>query len=57
MAEPHSMVAAGVRRDVSPPPIWMRSLITKLENDNVVPKKFINSIACNVYHDGKEGLA
>lgn len=51
------MVAAGVRRDVSAPPLWMRNLITKLENDNVVPKKFINSIACNVYHDGKEGLA
>ncbi|CAK78674.1 unnamed protein product (macronuclear) [Paramecium tetraurelia] len=57
LAEPHSMVAAGVRRDVSAPPLWMRNLITKLENDNVVPKKFINSIACNVYHDGKEGLA
>lgn len=51
------MVAAGIRRDVSHTPLWMKNLINKLENDTIVPKDFINSIACNVYHDGKEGLA
>ena len=57
LAEPHSMVAAGVRRDVSQRPEWMNRLIQKLETDNIIPKNFINSVACNVYHDGKEGLA
>jgi hypothetical protein len=58
LAEPHSKVAAGVRRDVSAPPYWTKELIIgKLEDAGIVEKDFINSVACNVYHDGKEGLA
>jgi len=52
------MIAAGVRRDVSPVPTWFSNLLVNpLENAGIIPKNFINSIACNVYHDGKEGLA
>lgn len=51
-------VAAGVRADVSQPPIWMNRKLTKpFEDAGIVEKNFINSIALNVYHDGSEGLA
>lgn len=51
-------MAAGVRGDVSRPPMWVKKLIIDhLENANIVEKNFINSVAMNVYHDGTEGLA
>lgn len=53
-----SNIAAGVRADVSAPPLWMKD---KIENPmvkgKIVEKDFINSVALNVYHDGSEGLA
>lgn len=53
-----SNVAAGVRSDVSQPPIWMKTRIEDpMVKAKIVEKDFINSIACNVYHDGSEGLA
>ncbi|EGR34097.1 hypothetical protein IMG5_024190 [Ichthyophthirius multifiliis] len=58
LAEPHSYVGAGVRQDVSETPLWIKKkVVQKLENANILPKKFINSLALNVYHDGNEGLA
>ena len=58
MTEPFSHVAAGVRGDVSNPPLWIKHQIVKpLEKAKIVPENFINSIAMNVYHDGTEGLA
>jgi hypothetical protein len=51
-------VAAGVRADVSQPPIWMKdSVEDPLVQAGLVEKDFINSVALNVYHDGSEGLA
>ena len=47
----------GVRVDVSEPPNWMKDLIEDpMVDGSIVEKDFINSIAMNVYHDGKEGL-
>ncbi|EAR89307.2 hypothetical protein TTHERM_00371220 (macronuclear) [Tetrahymena thermophila SB210] len=58
LAEPHSFVGAGVRQDVSQPPSWMRrKVVGPLEQAGILPPGFINSLALNVYHDGKEGLA
>jgi hypothetical protein len=58
LSEPYSHVAAGVRGDVSRPPIWVKNLIIDhLEKAKIVEKDFINSVAMNVYHDGTEGLA
>mmetsp|Transcript_16910 Transcript_16910/g.14800 ORF Transcript_16910/g.14800 Transcript_16910/m.14800 type:complete len:183 (-) Transcript_16910:67-615(-) len=52
------MVGAGVRVDVSEPPSWIyKQVIDPMVGDKIVEKDFINSIALNVYHDGKEGLA
>lgn len=52
------MVAAGVRCDVSRPPTWVHEkVISVLEDCKILEKDFINSVALNVYHDGKEGLA
>lgn len=51
-------MAAGVRADVSQPPVWMRSVLEDpLVKAGIIEKDFINSIALNVYHDGSEGLA
>lgn len=53
-----SNVAAGVRADVSQPPVWMKAVLEDpLVKANIIEKNFINSIALNVYHDGSEGLA
>lgn len=57
LAEPGSYVGAGVRKDVAPPPRWTETIINSLVDSSLVEKDFINSIAINVYHDGKEGLA
>lgn len=58
LSEKQSRIAAGVRVDVSATPAWMREKIEKpLVEAGVVEKNFINSIAMNIYHDGKEGLA
>lgn len=58
LQDPLANVAAGVRADVSMPPVWMRDkVVSPLTKSGVVEKDFINSIALNVYHDGSEGLA
>jgi hypothetical protein len=58
LQDPLANVAAGVRGDVSQPPVWMKSRLEEpLVNAKIVDKNFINSIALNVYHDGSEGLA
>ena len=58
LSEKQSRIAAGVRVDVSGTPPWMREKIERpLVDAGVVEKGFINSIAMNIYHDGKEGLA
>jgi hypothetical protein len=57
LAEPNSYVAAGIRKDVSPAPFWMRELIENpLVDHGIIEKGFVNSFAMNVYHDGSEGL-
>jgi hypothetical protein len=57
LAEPNSYVAAGIRRDVSPAPYWMKEKIEyPLVESGIIKKNFINSFALNVYHDGTEGL-
>jgi hypothetical protein len=51
-------VAAGVRADVSQPPVWMKTQLEEpLVKAGIIEKNFINSVALNVYHDGSEGLA
>jgi hypothetical protein len=58
LLEPLSNVAAGVRSDVSQPPVWMKTVLEEpLVTAGIIEKDFINSIALNVYHDGSEGLA
>lgn len=43
--------------DVSQPPIWMKDLVEDpMVDAGIIEKDFVNSIAMNVYHDGKEGL-
>ena len=57
LAEPNSYVAAGIRKDVSPPPNWMKIKVeTPLVDAGIILKDFINSYALNIYHDGTEGL-
>lgn len=58
LSEPFSHVAAGVRGDVSQPPVWIKNMVVgPLEKAGLVEPDFVNSIAMNVYHDGTEGLA
>jgi len=58
LSEAHSMVGAGIRVDVTEPPKWMRELVERPMVDvGILEKDFVNSIAMNVYHDGKEGIA
>lgn len=58
LAEKQSKIAAGVRIDVSETPAWMRNKIENpLVEAGIIDRGFINSIAMNIYHDGKEGLA
>ncbi len=58
LQEPLSNVAAGVRADVSQPPVWMKTLLEEpMVKSGILEKDFINSVALNVYHDGSEGLA
>ena len=57
LAEPGSYIGAGVRKDVTPPPEWTKNIVNAFVESNIAEKDFINSIAINVYHDGKEGLA
>jgi len=58
LSEPHSMVGAGIRVDVSDRPRWIGDLVEKpMVDAGIMEKDFINSIAMNVYHDGKEGIA
>lgn len=58
LQDPLVNIAAGVRADVSQPPVWIKSLIEEpMVNNKIVNKDFINSVAINIYHDGSEGLA
>ena len=58
LAEKQSRIAGGVRVDVSETPSWMKKRIeAPLVSAGIIEKDFINSIAMNIYHDGKEGLA
>ena len=58
LAEPNSYVGAGIRKDVSHPPNWMKDLVeSKFVASGLIKNDFINSYALNVYHDGSEGLA
>lgn len=58
LAEKQSEVAVGVRVDVSAAPKWIRKHVEQpLVAAGVLPEGFVNSIAMNIYHDGKEGLA
>ena len=58
LQDPLANVAAGVRADVSQPPVWFKSLVEEpLVQNSIVDQGFINSVALNVYHDGSEGLA
>ncbi len=53
-----SFVGAGVRRDVSQAPLWIKDqLEMPLVNAGIIEKDFINAVSMNVYHDGTEGLA
>lgn len=57
LAEPNSYVAAGIRKDVSPPPSWIKNKVEDpLAKAGILLKDFINSYALNIYHDGTEGL-
>lgn len=57
LSEPCSYVGAGVRKDVARAPEWTNKISDAMVKENMVENDFINSIAINVYHDGKEGLA
>ena len=57
LAEPNSYVGAGVRRDVTEPPKWVKKIENPMVEHNIVEANFLNSVAINVYHDGSEGLA
>jgi hypothetical protein len=58
LKEPLSNVGAGVRADVSQPPVWMSTILEEpLVRAGILEKDFVNSVAMNVYHDGSEGLA
>jgi hypothetical protein len=55
--EPNSYIGAGIRKDVSPPPYWLKDKIENpLVEAGIILKDFINSYALNIYHDGSEGL-
>lgn len=57
LAEPNSYVAAGIRKDVSQAPYWMKEQIEyPLISNGLLQKDFVNSFALNIYHDGSEGL-
>ena len=53
LAEPGSYIGAGVRKDVTPPPQWTSKIVNAFVDYSIAEKDFINSIAINVYHDGK----
>jgi len=56
--DPDAAVAGGIRRDVSKAPSWMsKEFESKMIEAGVISQRFVNSFACNIYHDGSEGLA
>ena len=57
LAEPNSYVGAGVRRDVTPAPKWIKNIENPMIYHSILEPNFLNSVAINVYHDGTEGLA
>mmetsp|Transcript_32297 Transcript_32297/g.51579 ORF Transcript_32297/g.51579 Transcript_32297/m.51579 type:complete len:668 (-) Transcript_32297:2696-4699(-) len=57
LGELDSDIARGVRVDVSRGPRWMRTdLEQTLVDHEILETGFVNSFACNIYHDGSEGL-
>ena len=49
LQDPLANVAAGVRADVSQPPIWMKTKLEEpLVKGKVLEKDFVNSVALNV---------
>ena len=52
LAEHSSYVGAGVRRDVTEPPKWVKDIENPMVEHNIVEPNFLNSVAINVYHDG-----
>eukprot|EP00887_Chlorella_sp_A99_P005933 scaffold29.g5933.t1 len=57
LAQPNARIAGGVRVDVPPLPRCLRELAeAPLVAAGLVPPGFVDSIACNMYHDGSEGL-
>ena len=57
LSESTSYVGAGVRKDVTVAPCWTKKVEDPMVAHGIVEKDFFNSVAINVYHDGKEGLA
>ena len=57
LAEQSSYVGAGVRRDVTEAPRWLKQVEQPMVEHSIVAPNFLNSVALNVYHDGSEGLA
>lgn len=53
LAEPTSYVGAGVRKDVTPTSSWTKNIEKEMVKEGIVEKDFLNSIAINVYHDGR----
>ncbi|CAL8470831.1 g10373 [Coccomyxa elongata] len=52
-----SRQAGGVRLDVPHAPKWMQALAEKpLVDSGLVPEKFFDAWALNMYHDGSEGI-
>ena len=52
-----AMRAQGIRVDVNKSPAWLvEKLETPLVKSKIIPEGFVNSHACNVYHDGSDGL-
>ncbi|BDA45580.1 probable RNA demethylase ALKBH5 at C-terminar half [Coccomyxa sp. Obi] len=56
-ADVASRQAGGVRLDVPHAPKWMQALAEKpLVDSGLVPEKFFDAWALNMYHDGSEGI-
>ena len=53
LAEPGAYIGAGVRKDVTDPPKWTSKIVNAFVKNDIAEPDFINSIAINVYHDGK----
>lgn len=57
LTESTSYVGAGVRKDVTEAPKWLKNVENPMVEHKILEPNFLNSYAINVYHDGSEGLA